>query len=403
MIQASQVRIKAKEIICNMAPVVIVDNFTNTNDTSLLIYKVHYWEQILTAILILLVGLTGIIGNSMIILAVAFSRKLQTSTNALVTSLGITDFITAIFLIFYTVGVLGKNRWPIPPAYWLCELTAIMTYACTGTSLYTLGAIGVNRMVLIVKPRLYPRMFTSWKLILWVAIPWLIPGLATVIAITTGLGKFGYDPPDYACAAVHTEENDFSLSLYLGLLVTIPCFMIIISYSWIYIHLRKHFQSRRRSLLASSRHLRPSQSSQTDTSVTENAHDNPAVDVAHDLQLQQVQSKSPVTEDRVTQKKLTEERRKEVEITKNLFIVVCSFFVCFLPYIILGLFENHTVYHALFYTRIVTLSNCAINFFIYSSKHPEFKEVLKHMSKCSYQRIQQPSGFLKLLLNLRKT
>ncbi len=144
----------------NMA-VLITNTSGDENSTSLSanLLNVSYWEQILTSILIGIIAITGLIGNSMIIAAVAFSRKLQTATNAFVTSLGVADLLTSFALIWFTVGALGDGVWPIPQAYWLCQFAGFMIYAGIGTSMWTLGIIAVNRFVRIARPHWYNKIF----------------------------------------------------------------------------------------------------------------------------------------------------------------------------------------------------------------------------------------------------
>ena len=88
----------------------------------------------------------------MIILAVSFSRKLQTATNAFVTNLAVADLLTSFILIWYTVGALGKGDWPIPQAYWICEVTGFSIVASIGTSTHNLAIIALNRLIRIQNP-----------------------------------------------------------------------------------------------------------------------------------------------------------------------------------------------------------------------------------------------------------
>ena len=89
--------------------------------------------------------------------------------------------------------------------------------------------------------------------------------------------------------------------------------------------------------------------------------------------------------------------RQQIKITKNLFTVVCGFLLCFLPYFILIFVKNSE--HILFYTKVISFANCAINFPIYSLRHPDFKVVLGCMIRCSLTEIPQPSKFLKFFLS----
>ena len=117
-----------------------MSNYSDCTDIKIKL-DVSYWKQILTTALIGIIAIAELFGNSMIILAVAFSRKLQTSTNALVTSLGFTDLVSSIVLVFVMIGTLGKNGWPLPNAYWICQGTAFLVYATLGTSIFTMASI----------------------------------------------------------------------------------------------------------------------------------------------------------------------------------------------------------------------------------------------------------------------
>ena len=222
---------------------------TNSTDVSARL-DVYYWEQILTGILIGLIAVLGIMGNSMILLAVAFSRKLQTSTNAFVTSLSIADLLTSFFLLFYTIGVFGRNGWPIPQAQWLCAVAAFMNYICRGTSLYTMAAIAINRLLLITNPSLYQKIFVSWKLVIFLITPWVVIGSSISVMTISGFSVFGYDEGDLACAIDDTVNmNSDMVSLIVTLIAfPIPLLVTTISYTWIYVYLKKHYRAKKRNL-----------------------------------------------------------------------------------------------------------------------------------------------------------
>ncbi len=357
---------------------------------------VAYWEQIVTTILIGFVAIAGIFGNSMIILAVAFSCKLQTSTNVLVTSLGVTDLLTSIMLVFYMIGTVAKpnpegDGWPYPEAYWLCQGTAFVLYATVGTSLYTMASIAFNRFVIIVKPSLCPTMFSPLKLALFILVPWVVPSLGIVICVVAGIGEFGYDPADLACAAVDYPENTLALSLYITLIgFPIPLTVIMVCYVWIYIYLKKYFRKKKkRTVRTLTNESGVNVSTESVFTVSSNGTDfyeNPSVEVTNQEAF-----------DKIAARKRKRISGQQVKITKNLFMIVCAFLLCFLPYFILIFVPNSE--HILFYTKVLTYANCAINFGIYSYNHPDFKVVLRCMIRCSYSEIPQPSKLLKFFLS----
>ena len=225
----------------------ITCNQSNHTDSSVVL-DVAYWEQIITAVLIGLIAIAGLIGNSMIILAVTFSQKLQTATNAFVTSLAIADLLTSFFLIWYTIGALGKGEWPIPQVYWICELTAFMIYSCIGTSMYNLAAIAVNRLIRITKPIWYWNIFTSWKLAIFIAIPWILPTGSVIIVLVTGSTVFGYDRQTRICAGQLEETAEWlAIAQVFGALF-VPSIAIVVSYIWIYIYVKRHFRAQKKNL-----------------------------------------------------------------------------------------------------------------------------------------------------------
>ena len=370
-----------------------MDNFvimSNQSDcTDIPVLNVSYWEQILTTVITGIIGVTGLFGNSMIILAVAFSRKLQTTTNALVTSLGFTDLLSSIVLMFYMIGTLGKNGWPLPDAYWICQGTAFLIYATIGMSLFTMTSIALNRMVIITKPHLYKKLFKSWKLVLFIAIPWFIPSAGILICTQLGIGELGYDPGDLACSAIGTPCNKIKLSLLITLIgFPIPLVIISISYGWIYIYLNRHFQKQKRSY--------------TDTSPKNVSTDSIPIAVETEFNGPDDSTDKPSGQDPSHIEILATQQKKhisqqQIKITKNLFTVVCGFLLCFLPYFILILVENSK--YILFYLRAITFANCVINFPIYSLKHPDFKIVLRCMVRRSFDEIPQPSKFLKFFMS----
>ena len=319
----------------------------------------------------------------MIIMAVLFSRKLQTPTNAFVTSLSVSDFLCSFFLIWFIVGVLGKNGWPLPEANWICAATGFMIYASLGTSLYTLGAISLNRLIGITRPFLCRRIFSSWKLFIMVIIPWIIPCGSLAVAVATDTVVLGYDPTDFTCSYLqsHVKSDVFSFWQII-VAFPIPVLTIVGSYLWIYIFLKRHYTEQKKRfqipVTSGQRLYDHGQDGDCTTATTERIHN--------------LSNTNIVSLDR--RRKISQQ---QIKITKNLFLVVCAFFACFLPFFAFILVPNNI--RLMLYARVPALASCAINFVIYAWKHPDFKIVLGHLIQRSYADIPQPSRLLKFLLS----
>ena len=120
------------------------------DDDNAFFLKVFYWERILVSILIGLISVVGIIGNSMIILAVVFSRTLQRSANlnVFVTYLSVTDLFASVSLIWFVVRLLGDHCWPLSTANRRCEFSASLVYGCIAASMLNHGLIAIHRLML---------------------------------------------------------------------------------------------------------------------------------------------------------------------------------------------------------------------------------------------------------------
>ena len=390
---------------------------TNTSNSNVAFY-LSKWEHNLMAILVALIAVMGIVGNSMIITAVAFSRKLQTSTNAFVTSLSVADLLTSSFMFFY-IGLLGQYEWPVPNAEWMCAVTGFVIFNCLGASVYNLAVISMNRLILITKPNAYQRIFTSWKLGLLVALPWFIPCSIITILVVIGIGAFGYDKSDLSCSDLDLHKKGHSFRSALALIgLPVPYITIVISYVWIYVYLKKHFR-KQKAKLAVSMNIRnetiqiSDQDTETSTGqmvtseesiVSKSCHSNDEPSSISETPFKTSTEEATKPGSHTTVKtsvapsirKRKKISRQQTEITKNLFIVICAFSACFIPYFVLSPLLGSS--HVIYYIRILPLANSAINFVIYAHKHPDFKVVLGCLMKRSYADIPQPSRLLKFLL-----
>ena len=388
-----------------------VNNITSnisTSDVNTNIH-IHYWEKIFTGIIISFISVSGLVGNAMIIAAVAFSRKLQTSTNAFVVNLSVADFLTSFFLIWYIVSLLGDNRWPLPNANWICALTAFMLFECSCVGLYTMATIAIDRLIRITKPVLYKRMFTPWKIGIFVAATWIIPLMSISAALGTKTGEFGYDKLDGTCSDVDTHEKADLFNMAQTIVaLPIPFTIIAISYTLIYVYLKKHFKKTKHlfsppatsisvklpddTILESSLKMSFSEAGQP----SDNNHDNQAEQNAgqNTSSNHTIRASFAHCKDRVT--------RQEIQITKNLFVVVSIYLFCFAPFLIAIAIPFSLSGHVVFYIRIPYIASCAVNIAIYARKHPHFKLVLKHLLTCSYDKIPQPSTVLKFLLTKKQ-
>ena len=106
---------------------------------------VHFitWQKIALGILLYTIVLLTILGNTLVLVAVVKTKRLQTVFNFYVINLAITDILVAVTgMSFYTTNnILGY--WPF--GEFLCGVWIFFDYGMTFASVFTLIVISIDR------------------------------------------------------------------------------------------------------------------------------------------------------------------------------------------------------------------------------------------------------------------
>ncbi|KAM4715820.1 melanopsin-A-like isoform 3-T3 [Anableps anableps] len=122
-------------------------------------------------VVILAVGITGVLGNFLVIYAFSRSRSLRTPSNIFIINLAVTDFLmcvtqTPIFFItsMHKHWIFGKKG---------CELYAFCGALFGICSMMTLMVIAVDRYVVITRPLASLGVMSHKKALCFVAVAWV--------------------------------------------------------------------------------------------------------------------------------------------------------------------------------------------------------------------------------------
>ncbi|XP_022079996.1 alpha-1B adrenergic receptor-like [Acanthaster planci] len=338
-----------------------------------------YTQRCIVGTIFVIVSILGTFGNGLVILAVVLSRKLRTVTNVFVVNLAVADLLVCLTLPWNAVGLFTRPElgWPLPEK--LCVALALIVYTCGGCSLFTLATIAINRWMLITRPsRTYHTCYKPAYLAIMVVIVWLVPLLVAWLPPTLGLGELGYTKKYSTC----THKNSHELAPYYSLLQSVvffpvPLLIIIVCYVKIFKHVRQH-----------TKVLMGKQDQSAELSETSNNRENPSGSSVKcsktELSPRRSQNLS------VAKRRLS---RRQIEITKNLFYVVCAFTICIMPYGVALLIPPSDP--VIPWTAALFLVNSCINPIIYATKHPYFKQVFKLMLTCKCEGIPEQSDFLR--------
>ncbi|KAJ8025212.1 Rhodopsin, GQ-coupled [Holothuria leucospilota] len=319
-------------------------------------------QRHIVASITFLASVTGLVGNTLVFVAVIFSKKLQTKTNVFVVNLAVADVLTCSLLPFQVVALL-VDPWPL--SNWICTAVGMLTWICLWTSNINLALIAFNRFNVVIKKREdYEDMYTAWKMALWVMFSWAVPTLLVTVPPAFDFGAMGYSSRYKVCTADTSHPMSDWYALLSSVTIQVPCLIIIsISYALLFRHIRRH----NRQMLAVF-HLPANSNALKNQDFEKGKTSQAAVSMQRHL------------------------FKRQHKITKNLFAVFCSFLVCVMPFGIACLIPPS--YPVIPWVSMLVLINSCINPIIYGLKHPNFKEVFRPLLSCRWRRIPQPSKVL---------
>ncbi|XP_038071649.1 5-hydroxytryptamine receptor 4-like [Patiria miniata] len=321
-----------------------------------------YTQRAIMATIICLSNVVGFVGNVMVLLAVNLSRKLQTRTNVFVVNLAVADLLTCSSTPFTAVALFSKVGWPMPEI--VCAIMSGFTSIGVACSILTLASISINRYVLIMKtPSTYRSIYTPKKIAAMVAFTWVYPALICCLPVFFGVGKLGYSDKYKTCTQDTSHETSAILSHTASALIyPIPLIVVFVCYFKIYRHITGHMKK----MMGKGKGVEMTDTSNSsNVASTTQLHKNPPASFS----------------------------KRQVEITKNLFYVVCAFVACLSPFAITLMIPPSQP--AIPWTGMIIIFNSAVNPIIYGAKHPHFKEVFRHMLRCRYHTMPEPSGCLR--------
>ncbi|XP_071803834.1 melatonin receptor type 1B-A-like [Asterias amurensis] len=346
----------------------------NTTMTTTSIPAVHsYTVRVVVGVLFLLIAVINITGNSMVIFAVIFSKKLRTSTNVFVVSLSSADLLAGLALPMSAVALLSPgNSWPGSTEA-PCYIAGLLLFTSSTASLFNLASIALNRLILIKSPmKMYLILYTKCNLVINVVVIWIVAIAIMTVPPLLEIGSFGFDKQQHTCTDLdnHPKAKTFKQIQTFGS-YPISFIIIITSYIMIFVHVRRHFKKEMRK-----------NDNITVTSISSSSGGVTSFQTSDNAAIMRASRR-----DRIS--------RQQLEITKNLFMTVCAFFICITPYSVALFLPNNDRF--LLYGGVVFLCNSCVNPIIYAAKHPQFKKVLRLMLRCKYSEIEEPSDTIKYL------
>lgn len=312
------------------------------------------WAQVVIGIILGLLIVGTIIGNSLVCISVAIVRRLRTPSNLLIVSLAVADLLVAILVMPIGASVQIYGSWRLSTV--VCDMwTTTDVLLCTA-SILNLCVISVDRYFVITRPFQYAMKRTPKRMGVMIAIVW---GASAVVSIPP---IFGWKSPHLPYHCIISLEIGYQIYATLCAFY-LPLIIMIFVYVKIWLVSSKIAKAEARSKVGSfdkcvefqvGRPSRDSGDSQylPNGSLVSKNHQNGG-DNNDDASLE-ILPKSSSESDRLKRRRFTirslipghgrllgsGSSSKERKATKTLGIIMGCFTLCWLPFFILALYKT---------------------------------------------------------------
>lgn len=97
-----------------------------------------------------LIGITGLIGNMLVVIVVLFNAQMRTTTNVLILNLAVSDLLFVVFCVPFTALDYVLVVWPFGDVW--CKTVQYLIVATANASIFTLVLMSLDRYLAVVHP-----------------------------------------------------------------------------------------------------------------------------------------------------------------------------------------------------------------------------------------------------------
>ena len=295
-----------------------------------------------------IIGIFGMIGNTLVCVVIYYNREMHTLTNVLIFHQAAIDFLSCILIFLQSnipdtgppesevAGQIFCKFWQAP----------VVLFALLTASTFNLVVVTLERYTAIVFPFRYMRLFTRTINVILICCVWLVAAVYKL----PDIARYYYDADEARCSSKRLSWVKVSGIVTFCVQYFVPILVMVFAYGHII-----------RVLSKNQGEPEPVRPRQNTNASTENG--------PHAETLQESQ------------------KRARRNVFKTLLLVFIAFAVCWTPnqffFLLYNLGANvvlNTPLHRM--TILIAQSNSAVNFLIYGFKYKQFRHGLKKLFRC---------------------
>ncbi len=174
--------------------------------------------EVVVLVFFTIIVLSGLFGNSLVVLVVWFNQQMRSTTNLLIINLAIADLLFIIFCVPFTATDYVLTVWPFGDTWCKCVqyLIVVTAYA----SVYTLVLMSLDRFLAVVHPIASMYVRTEKNALTAIVIIWAII-LILAVPVLNRHGEVYYEyssGPHSVCVFLDQERingpDGYNLSVY---------------------------------------------------------------------------------------------------------------------------------------------------------------------------------------------
>ncbi|KAK0407457.1 hypothetical protein QR680_019203 [Steinernema hermaphroditum] len=193
------------------------------------------WYYLILAV----VPIACIVGNCLVVTAVWTTRSLQTPTNYLLVSLAMADLLVGTFVMPFSIYLsVNGLHWHLPIT--VCHVYCVLDVAASTSSIVHLVLISIDRLVAATKPAEYKTLKHRRRVYIAIVLTWLFSiGLSLPLGTGFNTKTRQFLLTEHHCG-IYNPIYMFCSSIFAFYL---PCFIMIITYGYIFYTLRKRLRA----------------------------------------------------------------------------------------------------------------------------------------------------------------